>query len=144
MKTIHSAGFTFNDLKLDNIMVDYGASINYESANVFKNIGIHLIDFGYAQPYMVDGVHISKTRADKFRGNFIFASISQLRFKTTSRADDMISLVYLLVYLFNGKGFLGIDYQEVQDLVEQMNLIKKVKKEIRIKALCCDNAKCLI
>ena len=32
----------------------------------------------------------------------IFASRNQLDFKTTSRRDDLMSLCYLVVYLFNG------------------------------------------
>lgn len=36
-----------------------------------------------------------------FRGNIMFASPNQLNFRTTSRRDDLISLVYLMIYMLN-------------------------------------------
>ena len=64
-----------------------------------------MIDFGLASKYMVDGVHIKSEKINQFGGNPLFCSPNQLDFKATSRRDDMISLCYLLIYLFNGKLF---------------------------------------
>ena len=39
----------------------------------------------------------------------IFASLNQLRFLTTSRRDDLISLCYMLVFLLNKGSLPDID-----------------------------------
>ena len=62
-----------------------------------------MIDMGFATRYLdgKTGQHISKKHVDKYRGNLFFSSLNHLNFIKTSRRDDLISLVYLLVYLFN-------------------------------------------
>lgn len=48
IKLIHDAGYTFNDLKLDNIMVGLPESIQNHKDFMYK---ISLIDFGLAKKY---------------------------------------------------------------------------------------------
>lgn len=43
-----------------------------------------------------------------FRGNLEMASLNQLKFYTTSRRDDLISLFYLLVYMLKEGNLPGI------------------------------------
>ena len=89
---IHDAGYVHNDLKPSNIMFDY-----YEK--------LHIIDFGCATSYrekLYSRQHILEGPVEKFYGNIQFASINQLGFRKTSRRDDVISLLYILVYLLNG------------------------------------------
>lgn len=54
LESIHLAGFTFNDLKLDNMLVGYQnklpATVAGESA--FTDASIHLVDFGFATRYL--------------------------------------------------------------------------------------------
>lgn len=54
---IHRAGYVFNDLKLDNIMING----DLKSPCDLKNAEIHLIDFGFAKKYYrsikTDGGH---------------------------------------------------------------------------------------
>ena len=46
---IHSFGYTFNDLKGDNILVGYDQKIGEDiTQNVFKNTSLHLVDYGFA------------------------------------------------------------------------------------------------
>lgn len=114
LEQIHAAGYIYNDLKLDNLLVDYKQHLPAKSAankNAFANASINLVDFGFATKYVErarsrkkDGnadetVHISKTEVDVFRGNMIFSSTNQLQFYSTSRRDDLIALCYLLIYL---------------------------------------------
>ena len=53
---IHSAGYVFNDLKLDNIMVGYGQKLlkvnGDERKNSLEGVSVHLVDFGYASKFM--------------------------------------------------------------------------------------------
>ena len=79
LEQVYSAGFIFNDLKLDNLLIDFETDIEqFEKAdtNLFDSNNINLIDFGYATSYLEeDGkTHILKEKVDFFRGNMIFAS----------------------------------------------------------------------
>jgi len=53
-ESVHSAGFVYNDLKLDNIMIGYNESLpdKYSKDDCFENISLFLIDFGFATPYI--------------------------------------------------------------------------------------------
>ena len=91
LETTHEAGYVYNDLKLDNIMVGKDLS------------SLHLIDFGFASKYRDRKTeqHFSKSNLDRFRGNIVFSSLNQLEFNLTSRKDDLVSLCYVLVHLLN-------------------------------------------
>ena len=69
--------------------------------NIFEKFKINLIDFGFATEYIDKdtGKHLTKKLEEVFRGNKEFASINQMKFYTTSRRDDLISLFYLMIYM---------------------------------------------
>ena len=51
LETIHESGLIYNDLKLDNILLDMGEHIPYDLKiwdNCFENLHLNLIDFGLA------------------------------------------------------------------------------------------------
>jgi len=54
LEIIHIAGYTYNDLKLDNILFGMKDKIklDYCSQNCFENCSINLVDFGFASPYI--------------------------------------------------------------------------------------------
>jgi len=108
LKMVHKAGYVYNDLKLDNIVVDIkkrGQSLDHAK--------IHLVDFGFASKYYTsvqtpEGIkhaHVPQLDLDQFSGNMINASIDKLNFLQSGRKDDLIALCYVLCYLFN-KGSL--------------------------------------
>ena len=54
LESIHRAGLTYNDLKPQNILLGKNGQKfgkNFEH-NIFKDIEIHLIDFGFTEPYL--------------------------------------------------------------------------------------------
>jgi serine/threonine protein kinase len=53
LEATHKAGYIFNDLKLDNLMVGYGQKIDktVNEKSVFTGCSIHLVDFGFATKY---------------------------------------------------------------------------------------------
>ena len=114
LEATHKAGYVFNDLKLDNLMVGYNQKIFKKTpygVSMFSQCSIHLVDFGYATKYLMSqGKHILETETKVFRGNIIFASKSQLEFKVTSRKDDLISACYILVYLLNQGKLFDFDF----------------------------------
>lgn len=84
------------------------------NSNTLKKAKMYLIDFGCSYAYIKDGKHIKNTidLRDKNR-NMVFASKHYFSGNTLSRRDDIISIVYNLIYLMNphkfkmGNIFLG-------------------------------------
>ena len=64
LEATHKAGYVNNDIKLDNILVDYGQNISktINKESVFTGHSLHLIDFGYATKFRDSktGTHISE------------------------------------------------------------------------------------
>ena len=49
LEAVHEAGLVYNDLKLDNILLNYGEELLKMKAphqNCFKNLHLNVIDFG--------------------------------------------------------------------------------------------------
>lgn len=84
-------GYVHNDLKLENIL------IGHKDAD-----RLYLIDFGLAQTFISpQGAHMEKEYVRKFSGNFLFASLNSCRGNNKSRRDDIESIFYLMIYLYN-------------------------------------------
>ena len=98
LELVHSAGYTHNDLKPSNFMVDHVS--NLIAGEGFK---ISLIDFGFARKFKhtTTGQHLPQRDLDTFNGNIIYSSLDQMNFLSTSRKDDMVSLTYNMFYLLN-------------------------------------------
>ena len=56
LEKVHSAGFVFNDLKLDNLLLDFDADVSKLKEDfvndIFATNNINLIDFGFATTYL--------------------------------------------------------------------------------------------
>ena len=64
---------------------------------------MRLIDFGLASSFLDEqGNHI-KERKSPFSGNLFFGSRNTLMKISPTRRDDLVSLAYLLVYLYTGE-----------------------------------------
>lgn len=99
-KMIHEAGYIFNDLKLDNVLIGDDQSLPQAQSSLFK---IRLIDFGLAKKYTKkDGTHVPQKKNSVFEGNLIYSSVNSMNLQTTSRRDDLISLCYFLIYILDG------------------------------------------
>ena len=73
LEQIHSAGYVYNDLKLDNLMVMHCVMPDfYNSGNIFLANEVAIIDFGFATRYLrkKSGEHIESKILSEFRGNF--------------------------------------------------------------------------
>ena len=108
LEQIHQAGYIYNDLKPDNILVGHGQKLKAKPAakdqshNIFKGYSVNLVDFGFSSEYIdFQNQHCNPDKLKTFRGNLIFSSLNKLQFQMPSRRDDMLSLGYLLVYLLN-------------------------------------------
>ena len=93
LQTLHERGYLHLDLKLENLMIPISRD---------KSL-IYLIDFGISKPFLDHkGVHIKKRSNVPFTGNILFASKNLFVNREQSRRDDLISLVYLVLYFLNG------------------------------------------
>jgi serine/threonine protein kinase len=69
IEKIHLAGYIYNDLKLDNILV---GNHTFDEKSLHE---IRLIDFGFSSRYCdKSGVHLPEQEVDVFRSNMIFAT----------------------------------------------------------------------
>ena len=88
---LHSIGVVYNDLKCDNICLENNADLQ----------SIKLIDFGLCSKYKNEyGSHIMPQEVT-FKGNTRFCSIDALDYKARSRKDDIQSLFYFLISLYD-------------------------------------------
>lgn len=112
IKKIHEYGYVFNDLKPDNILVGSMPISEYldprnqvlENRSSIPGYQLTMIDFGLVNKFCdEDGKHIKEGTTDKFRGSFMFAGLSAFKFYASSRKDDLVSLVYVLIFMLDYK-----------------------------------------
>lgn len=80
LEQVHAAGLVFNDLKLDNLLLDAGinlANLCAATDDFFDVLNVTIIDFGFATPYWNKKAnrHISKKYVDVFRGSIMYSSV---------------------------------------------------------------------
>jgi serine/threonine protein kinase len=93
LEKLHHQGFIHCDLKPDNVLTGYSCSNE-----------LYLIDFGLTNRYLdSSGVHIKFKTNQLFSGNVIYSSKNAFAGVTLSRRDDIISLLYFLIFCINSK-----------------------------------------
>ena len=139
---IHNAGYIYNDLKLDNILLGYEQKLPADctKGNCIENISINLVDFGFSTRYidLKTGEHKGQATEEYFRGNLLFASKYHLHFRKTSRRDDIIGLYYLMIFLLNHGDLPGFDWNKAAkiDQENKHRLICKLKESTPLAAWC--------
>ena len=91
LEWIHSKNIVYRDVKPENFM------IGLKDPNI-----IYVVDFGLCKKYRSSktGKHILPMFTKKFNGTLKYASNSVVRGKESSRKDDLISLGYVLIFLY--------------------------------------------
>jgi len=95
LEYLHSCGFLHCDLKPANLAIGYGD----------KSHIIYLMDYGLCVPYkdLKTGEHKPFKEGKTLKGNMRFASANAQLGAEQSRRDDLESLFYMLVYLYQGR-----------------------------------------
>ncbi|EAY16258.1 CK1 family protein kinase [Trichomonas vaginalis G3] len=122
VEDLHRHGYIHHDIKPENFLI--------RKDNPSE---ICLIDFGLSQRYIdpSSGSHVGYTTGCPFVGNARFASINSLSGVSSSRRDDIESLLYIWVYFLRGDlpwiALGGSNPKENQNLV--LDIKQKVKPE---------------
>ena len=65
LERVHATGYVYNDLKLDNLLLDFGINSEHllsDTDDILNSYNINMIDMGFATRYIEkhSGQHISK------------------------------------------------------------------------------------
>mgnify|MGYP000897496202 CR=1 FL=1 len=94
LETIHEAGYVHNDIKPSNVTI---GQADDDSNQAMK---ARLIDYGVSKSYLnEDGFHRSESESCAFSGNSLFAHHFTLSYKFPSRACDVVSLGFMMLYI---------------------------------------------
>lgn len=92
IENIHNYGIIHRDIKPGNFLIDN------------ENEKIKMIDFGLSKQFInKNGIHKPNRKHDNIIGTLRYVSIHIQNGNEPSRRDDIISMVYILFYLFLGK-----------------------------------------
>ena len=128
LKFIHQSGYLYIDINIRNI------SLLLNPIKINKIINhITLIDFGFCNKYIGrNNLHLNKSQAPRLSGNFYFSSINALYGNAVSRKDDIISICYLLIYLYKGR----LPWEDIKVNKKGKEEIIKLKKIYTPNILC--------
>lgn len=118
LKTIHEKGLIHRDVKPDNFLMG-------------DNNILFIIDFGLCKTYWDENRnHIKKRKLSNLLGTPDFISINVHNLVEPTRRDDLESLGYIFLYLYNGE----LEWQKINNINDnhknnKNELIKNAKRE---------------
>ena len=94
---MHDMGIVHLDIKPENVCLELSDFTDHRSSF------LHLIDFGISRRYLDDdGIHVDQKPVGNFEGSLLFASRTAFEKTNQSRRDDLITMVYMLIYFLKG------------------------------------------
>jgi len=131
IKTIHNIFIIHRDIKPQNFMIGFNE----------KEKIIHLIDFGFSKKYIniENGKHIElRKNKETIVGTLNFVSSHIINGIEPSRRDDIISIIYVLIYLYiDDYIWNDINTKYINDKLFQIQILyeKLIIPEVFIKLL---------
>ncbi|KAJ2955440.1 hypothetical protein NQZ79_g8553 [Umbelopsis isabellina] len=126
LEFVHSNHFIHRDIKPDNFLMNTGK----------KGYQVNILDFGLAKKYRdpKSGLHIPYRENKSLTGTARYASINTHAGCEQSRRDDLISLGYVLLYLYRG----SLPWQGLKATTKSQKYDRIMEKKITtpIKVLC--------
>ena len=108
IEDIHNMGIIHRDLKPDNICFN-----QYNEP--------YIIDFGLAKSYKNTGKHIGEKNINSIIGSVNFVSLNVINLIEPSRRDDIISLIYIFIFLLL-KVDIEYDFVKYKNKIYDLNL----------------------
>jgi serine/threonine protein kinase/DNA-directed RNA polymerase subunit RPC12/RpoP len=118
---IHKHGILHRDLKPSNIL--YG---NFTTSNKKEKDSLFIIDFGLSKKFINNNKHWNYSITQKFVGTGDYASRHSLNGEKVSRRDDVESIIYILVYLFNG----SLPWSDIKDNYSGSEKYEKIRENM--------------
>jgi serine/threonine protein kinase len=141
IEKIHEKGVIHRDIKPENFMISRSRiqdnqtdQTNPSSDQVIKKVNI--IDFGLSRIYMKEDVHIPNKADASIVGTMRYISTHIHEGNVYSRRDDIISILYVIVYLLKGKLPWCSLKIEPGDKRTKAEIVYEVKKQTPIPNLC--------
>ncbi len=91
IELLHSKQLIHRDIKPHNLLLSKDKTT------------IYLIDFSFAKRFIVNEQHMKEVTTNKIIGSLNFVSLNVHKRIEPSRRDDLISAIYVLIYLYFGK-----------------------------------------
>ena len=123
---VHDAGIVHRDIKPENFMISFPKTDKEPKENEGKTL--HIIDFGLSKSYKKGDKHVINTNDKTMVGTMRYVSTHVHDGNVYSRRDDVISILYVAIYLLKGTlPWCGL-YPKKGDTItkEQMVYAKKV------------------
>lgn len=96
---VHDAGIVHRDIKPENFMISY----DEETKPKGEGKKLNIIDFGLSRFYMKGDKHVINTYDKSIVGTVRYISTHIHDGEVYSRRDDIISIVYVAIFLLKGK-----------------------------------------
>lgn len=97
---VHDAGIVHRDIKPENFMISFPTAEQKQKEDGEKML--HIIDFGLSKFYMKGDKHVINTRDRSIVGTVRYISKHTHDGDVYSRRDDIISIIYVSIYLLKG------------------------------------------
>jgi len=131
IEKIHDKGVIHRDIKPENFMISHS---RIQDQQVTKKVNI--IDFGLSRIYIKDGMHIPNKHDASIVGTMRYISTYIHEGNVYSRRDDIISVLYVIIYLLKGKLPWCSLKIEPDDKRTKAEIVYEVKKITSILELC--------
>ena len=134
LRSIHMCGMLHRDVKPDNFLFARTPVLDLSRRAVTQSQSVpmpllYLIDFGMAKR-IKEPIDAAENRLVPLIGSARYASLAAHRGEALGRRDDLISMMYSLMYVANGAGLPWMGYTESE--------ICRIKLDITPAELCAE------
>jgi serine/threonine protein kinase len=138
---VHDAGIVHRDIKPDNFMLsvvgntgESASTVNSTTNSVEKKLNI--IDFGLSRFYMKGDKHVDNTSDRSIVGTVRYISKHIHEGNVYSRRDDIISIMYVAIYLAKGSlPWMGVTIKK-GDTLTKGDMVYDIKVKTTSTDLC--------
>jgi casein kinase I family protein HRR25 len=143
IEKVHEKGVIHRDIKPENFMISQSrvkdnpadsSDSSDPSEQIIKKVNI--IDFGLSRIYIKEDAHISNKPNASIVGTMRYISTHIHEGNVYSRRDDIISILYVIIYLLKGKlPWCGLKIEQGEKRTKA-EIVYEVKKITPISNLC--------